>query len=42
MPKEILENDSKDFITDAKDTVDITLATDDYKKLKHKTSFKNQ
>ena len=34
MPKEVFENDSKDLISNTKDTVDITLATDDDKQLK--------
>ena len=31
MPKEVFENDSKDFISDLKDTVAVTSATDDDK-----------
>ena len=34
LPKESFENDSKDFISNTKDTVDVTLATDDDKQLK--------
>ena len=33
MPKDVFENNSKDFITITKDTVDVTLATDDDKQL---------
>ena len=34
MPKEVFENDSKDFVSNRKDTVDVTLATYDDKQLK--------
>ena len=43
MPKEVFENDCKDFISNIKDTVDVTLATDHGKQLKaHNRSFTNQ
>ena len=43
MPKEVFENDSKDCISNIKDTVDVTLPTDDDKQLKaHNKSFTNQ
>jgi hypothetical protein len=42
MPKEVFENDSKDFINNTKDTADVTLATDDDKQLKeHNIIFKS-
>ena len=34
MPKEVFEKDSKDFVSNRKDTVDVTLATYDDKQLK--------
>ena len=34
MPKEVFEINSKDFITNRKDTIDVTLATDDDKQIK--------
>ena len=34
MPKEVFENDSKHFISDIQDTVNVTLATNDDKQLK--------
>ena len=34
MPKGVFENDPKDFISDIKDNVNVTLATDDEKQLK--------
>ena len=40
MPKDVFENDSKDFISNIKDTVDVTLATDDNKQLEaHNKDF---
>ena len=43
MPKEVFENVSKDFISNIKYTVDVTLATDDDKQLKaHNKSCTNQ
>ena len=43
MPREVFENDSKDFISDIKVSVDVTLATDDDKRLKaHNKEFTNQ
>ena len=43
MCKEVFENKSKDFISDIKVSVDVTLATDDNKQLKaHNKSFTNQ
>ena len=33
MPKEVFENDYKDYISNTKDTVNVTLATDDDKQL---------
>ena len=43
MPKEVFVNESKDFISDIKDTDAVTLATDDDKQLKaHNKSFTNQ
>jgi hypothetical protein len=43
MPKEVFENNSKDFISNIKDTVDLTLATDEDEQLKaHNKSFTNQ
>ena len=33
MPQDVFENNSKDCITITKDTVDVTLATDDDKQL---------
>ena len=43
MSREVFENDSKDFISDIKVSVDVTLATDDDKQLKaHNKSFTNQ
>ena len=43
MPKEVFENGSKDLISDIKDTVDVTLVTDDHKQLKAQNkSFTNQ
>ena len=42
MPKEVFENDPKDFISNTKDTVDVTLATDDDKQLKaHNIIYKS-
>ena len=42
MPKEVFENDSKDFISNTKDNVDVTLATDDDKQLKaHNIIYKS-
>jgi hypothetical protein len=42
MPREVFENDSKDFISDIKVSVDVTLATDDDKRLKaHNKEFTN-
>ena len=34
MPKELFENNSKDFISNTRDTVNVNLATDDDKQLK--------
>jgi hypothetical protein len=34
MPKEVIENNSKDFISNAKDTFDVTLRTDKNTQLK--------
>ena len=43
MPKEVFENDSKDFISNTKDTFDVTLATYGDKQLKtHNKSDTNQ
>jgi hypothetical protein len=40
--QEVFKNDAKDFMSNAKDTVDITLATDVDKQLKAQKSFINQ
>ena len=43
MPKEVFENDSKDFIIDIEETVEDTQATDDDKQLEaHNKLFRNQ
>ena len=42
MPKDVFENNSKDFISFTKDTIGVTLATNDDNNLKCKTYFKNQ
>ena len=34
MPKEVFENDSKDYISNIKDIFDVTLETDDDRQLK--------
>ena len=42
MPKEVFENDSKHVISNTKDIVDVTLATDDDKQLKaHNIIYKS-
>ena len=43
MPNEVFKNDSNDFISNIKETVDVTLATDDDRQLEaHNKSFANQ
>ena len=43
MPNEVFKNDSNDFISNIKETVDVTLATDDDRQLEaHNKSFTNQ
>ena len=40
MPNEVFKNDSNDFISNIKETVDVTLATDDNKQLEaHNKDF---
>ena len=39
MPNEVFKNDSNNFISNIKETVDVTLATDDEA---HNKSFTNQ
>ena len=42
MAKEVFENNYKDFICNTKDTVDVTMATDDDKQLKaHNIIYKS-
>ena len=43
MPNEVFKNNSNDFIRNIKETVDVTLATDDDRQLEaHDKSFTNQ
>ena len=43
MPNEVCKDDSNNFISNIKESVDVTLATDDYKQLEgHNKSFTNQ
>jgi YbbR domain-containing protein len=42
MPKEVFKNNSNNFISNIKETVDVTLATDDDRQLEaHIKSFKS-
>jgi YbbR domain-containing protein len=43
MPNEVLKNDSNNFISNIKETVDVSLATDDERQLEaDNKSFTNQ